>query len=177
MPFPLRRPADGDWETLRFNTDAIARRLNPVLPQARVYNNAAISVANATLQALTFNSERFDSGGMHSTTGNTSRLTVPITGLYLIGATLGWDANATGYRGLHFRINGATYIATNMTASVTAARPVFHATTTLYQLAASEYVEAVVEQGSGGALNVQASGNYSPEFWMVRLGGYVNMGV
>jgi hypothetical protein len=40
----------------------------------------------------------------------------------------------------------------------------------LYNLSAGDYVELMVRQGSAGALNVVASGNTSPEFWMHRIG-------
>ena len=49
--------------------------------------------------------------------------------------------------------------------------------TTIYQLTAGDYVEVRAYQNSGGALNVNSTANYSPEFWMVRLGGFVNQGV
>ena len=41
---------------------------------------------------------------------------------------------------------------------------------TLYELAVNDYVELVVYQSSGGALNVVSSGNHSPEFMMVYQG-------
>jgi len=31
-------------------------------------------------------------------------------------------------------------------------------------------VEIIVTQTSGGSLNVQATGNYSPEFWIQKVG-------
>jgi hypothetical protein len=39
-----------------------------------------------------------------------------------------------------------------------------------YSLSVSDYLEAVVYQNSGGALNVNSAGNYSPEFGMTYLG-------
>jgi hypothetical protein len=40
---------------------------------------------------------------------------------------------------------------------------------TRYPLVVNDYVEAVVRQTSGGALNVLALGNQSPEFMMARV--------
>src|SRR5438876_645541 len=47
---------------------------------ARVYNSANISVSASTEQALTFDTERSDSNAYHSTSSNTSRITVPTGG-------------------------------------------------------------------------------------------------
>lgn len=49
-------------------------------------------------------------------------------------------------------------------AAVTAQNP-----GTDYRLTAGDYVEVIVFQSSGGALNVEAATNYSPEFWMTKL--------
>lgn len=176
MPFLLDYVNDGDWERVRTNTDATALRLNPVLPQARVYNSANIShVTSGTEQTVTFNSELYDSGGLHSTSANTSRLTAPITGLYDIGASIRFASNATGYRYIYLLLNGATAIIVH---SVPAANGIVTVlpVSTHYQLAAGDYVEVVANQTSGGALNLQA-GAGGLDFWMCRLGGYTNMGV
>jgi hypothetical protein len=174
VPFDVGQPSN-EFE-LRQALDSLSRRVNPVLPQARVYNDANLSINNTTFTALTFNSERFDNGSLHSTSANTGRLTAPITGLYMVGAHAVFASNATGFRVIQLRVNGTTVIeyenkgAVNGDVTGVGAR-------TLYQMAATDYVEVVVYQSSGGALNVSATANYSPEFWMVRLGGYVNMGV
>jgi hypothetical protein len=137
---------------------------------ARVYNSANISVANNAVQALTFDSERYDTASMHSTSVNTSRLTCTVAGWYAIGAHAIHDANATGVRGLYIRMNGATFIGpVEGPAGATAARGTAQTVVTVYQLAVGDYVEAWAFQNSGAALNVLALGNYSPEFWMHRL--------
>jgi hypothetical protein len=140
-------------------------------PQARVYNSASISVATSGVsQALTFDSERFDNGGLHSTSADTSRLTAPTGGLYLIGGNVSWStASGTGTRYAQIRLNGTTIIEEVATVG-SAAFAVGQAPSTTYQLTAGWYVELVVQQTSGGALSVATNGNASPEFWMVRLG-------
>src|SRR5512139_267514 len=77
----------------------------------RVYNNAAINIANDTVTALTFNSERFDTNGIHSTALNTGRLTCQTAGTYVITAHAAFAANATNRRQITIRLNGATIIA------------------------------------------------------------------
>lgn len=149
--------------------DKLKRLQQSIVPNtsARVYNSANLSTADSTLTALTFNSERFDNGDLHSTVANTGRLTVPITGLYLIGGNVEWAAHATGLRELNIRLNGTTYIETDSRLSAGAFRSTFQAVSTLYRLAATDYVELVGQQASGGALNVLASASYSPEFWAI----------
>jgi hypothetical protein len=137
------------------------------VPQARVYNSANISVADATNVALTFDSERWDTGTsseQHSTSANTSRLTCRVAGLYSIGGSIGFAANAVGDRFASLRLNGATYIGQaggKASAVVQTAANV----QTEYRLAVGDYVELLAYQNSGGALNALATGNYSPEFY------------
>jgi hypothetical protein len=139
------------------------------VPQARVYNNANISIADATTTALTFNTERYDTGvpsEQHSTSTNTGRLTCVRPGLYQIGCAVAFDANATGHRFVSIRLNGSTIIAQDGRMAVTTASiGTSFAPSTEYRLASGDYAEVTVLQNSGGALNVLALGNYSPEFY------------
>lgn len=131
----------------------------------RVYNSTDIAIATASLGPLTFNSERFDTGALHSTSANTSHLTCVTAAKYYIFGSVEWAANSTGYRQLAIRLNGTTYIANVTTLPVTGA--VTQMTVgTVYALSASDYVELMVAQTSGGDLLVKATGNYSPEFGM-----------
>src|SRR3990172_4493772 len=77
---------------------------------ARVYNSAAIPISDSTLTTLTFNSERYDPGACHSTSVNTSRLTVSVTGKYYIFAHIAWAGSAAGFRQVRFYVNGVTII-------------------------------------------------------------------
>lgn len=177
MAFPLERPEDGDWNKVRSNTDATAQRLNPPLPQARVYNSAAITgIVTATVTPLTFDTERFNNGALHSTSANTGRLTAPIDGLYLIGAQIQWESNATGNRLLRLMLNGASQLVRDERAAVNG-DVTDQEVTTLYQMQAGDYVTVEVVQSSGANRQINAAPASSPEFWMVRLGGFVNMGV
>src|SRR5687768_15816704 len=136
---------------------------------ARVYNNAAISIATATATALTFNSERFDTDTMHSTSVDTGRLTCVTAGFYEITVNIEWAANATGRRVVSLRVGGLTTIASLQAMAVSDGTVTRQSLTTVYELAEGDYVEVLVVQTSGGNLNVQATGNLSPEFSMVRV--------
>jgi hypothetical protein len=140
-------------------------------PTSRVYHSANQSIANITVTALALNSERDDTHAFHDTATNNSRLTIPtgLGGRYLIGGTVEFAAAAGGLRIVAIRTGGTTDIARerwvpagNDTDTMTVV--------TLALLNAGNYVELTVYQSSGGALNVQASSAFSPEFWLVRLG-------
>lgn len=137
-------------------------------PMARVYNNAVQSIADNTITTITFNSERFDTDSMHSTSVNTSRLTCNTAGVYMIGAHIGIASNATGIRNVYIYLNGTTYIAINIAPAVNGDASIY-SVSTLYELAATDYVELRVYQNSTGSLNTVQTGNYSPEFWITRV--------
>lgn len=138
---------------------------------ARVYNSADISVANTTMSALTFNSERYDldpNGAIHDTSSNTGRLTVRTAGKYLFLATVRWASNSTGYRLASLRSNGTQTIAT-VTDNAVNGDATVQQVSSVVDLAASDYVEVLVYQNSGGALNASASSAEAPEFMMTKV--------
>ena len=138
-------------------------------PCARVYKSSNQSIADVTEESLIFDgAERFDTDAIHDLATNPSRLTCKTAGKYAIWAHLSIAYNATGYRYAFIRLNGTTYIA-GCSQGLVPGNPIDISLTTLYDLAVNDYVEVRVYQNSGGALNVTANGNYSPEFGMVRV--------
>lgn len=139
-------------------------------PACRVYNSAAITVGTGALTALTFNTERFDTDSMHSTSVNTGRITFNTAGLYTVTLYAGWIANAAGIREFQIRLNGTTSIA-QWTAPATAVADDHRMTiTSVYKMAAGDFVEALAFQTSGGNLNVQSLAAASPEFSAAWIG-------
>lgn len=135
-------------------------------PCCRAYNSAAFGIATATGTSITLNSERYDNAAMHSTSSNTSRITVPTGGggKYLFGGGLQWQTGATGTRLVFMLLNATTLIAEQSApgnASVSPATSV----ASVYALSAADYIEMQGYQDSGGGLNVLATSNFSPEFW------------
>ena len=138
---------------------------------ARVYHTATQSLTTGVAAALVFNSERYDldpNAAIHDTSSNTSRLVCRTAGKYLIGASVRFATNATGLRALDILFNGATIIAVAAQAAFAGAQ-VDMTISTVYDLAAGQYVEVRGYQTSGGALNVEAAGDYTPEFWMAKV--------
>lgn len=135
----------------------------------RVFHSVNQSIPNNTNTILAFDSERYDTNEMHSTTVNNSRITCKTAGKYLIIASVLFDANTDGRRVVRIKVNSHTIIenvslplgdsgGSNMTAS------------TVYELNENDYVEVEVLQTSGISLNIVANSRYSPEFMMVRVG-------
>jgi hypothetical protein len=143
------------------------RELPPIA--CRVYNDADISIPNATSTALTFNSERSDVYAMHSTSSNTSRITFSLGGWYYVWGGVAFAANATGYRQVSIRLGGSTPLAVHGDGAPPASFFSYMTVSTLYYFAATNYVELVVYQNSGGSLNVNVAANHSPEFGAIRL--------
>jgi hypothetical protein len=125
-----------------------------------LWKSANQSVANNTNTAITFDSESFDTDGFHSTSSNTSRVTIPAgkAGYYLITGTLSWAANATGGRWCYLRKNGSmvSAIAVPYAMQGSSASGVWTAGAFSHigNFAVSDYIELFAEQGSGGALNI-----------------------
>jgi len=140
----------------------------PIDISARVFNSAAQAILNSTGTVILFDSERYDTDTIHSTSTNTGRLTATTAGKYLITMTLGMTSNATGRRQLSLLLNGATNIGivewdTNQNSTT------YSVVTTIYDLAATDYVEVVMFQSSGVTLNTIQAGDFSPEFMMHKL--------
>lgn len=141
-------------------------------PRCRAYRAADQTVASGVITALAFDSERFDSHGMHDPTTNNSRLTCRLDGVYAGVFTVYWQASGTGERWLWFRLNGGAtalgVIASPPQASVGAVT-IQQCVLPPYRLVAGDYVECVAFQSSGGDLTVKYQPNYSPEvgIWLI----------
>lgn len=136
-----------------------------------VYNSGNQTIADTTNTAVTFDSERWDEAGYHSTVTNTERLTVPTgyAGWYSIAFNVRYANNTTGVRDAAIRLNGSTFIAYNRQNASGGLSTTVVGIATVYYLAAGDYVEAICQQTSGGNLDITAGGNFASEFRMVRL--------
>jgi len=159
--------------------DDTRKQLNKLLTRdyvnhlgARVYRSSAQSITSGSNNTVTFNSERYDRGGFHSLISNTGRLTVPTgaNGLYLIGASIAWASNVNGNRQLAIGLNGTSTLICALRFSATALDTRAQTVNCVYDLVAGDYVICLVYQNTGGNLNVNSSNNYSPEFWIQKVG-------
>lgn len=133
-------------------------------PTCRVYNSASQNhTTSGAWQALTLDSNRFDPTGMHSTSTQTSRITIASPGVYLLTGCINFASNATGVRGISMRMNGTTFIVSDFRAALSGSGPDL-AVATIYKFAANDYVELLGWQNSGGTLAMPNNANYNPEF-------------
>ena len=129
-------------------------------PSCRANRTTTQSIADLTATAVSFTAaDSWDTDGFHSTVSNQSRLTVPsgLGGKYLIVASVPWANHTTGWRDLTIRANGSTGLDSTRVGSGVANPYPISTITTIQQLAAGTYVEVVVWQNSGAALDVTAA--------------------
>jgi hypothetical protein len=136
--------------------------------------NQSIPNAGASGTALTFNTEISDPQGFHSTSSNTSRLTVPTdagiyAGLYLVVGAAEFAANATGFRSLSILANGSAIVASVTETGPTTASNTRICVSAILTLNEGNYVELTAYQTSGAALNVVAQNQWSPRFSIARI--------
>lgn len=138
----------------------------------KVRNSADQSIANATNTAINFDTELYDNDNYHSTVSNTNRLTVPTSGKYRVSGTVRFASNNTGMRLIFIRVNGTTSYASDRRAAVQSDVTDCEISTTI-DLVAGDYVELMVQQSSGGALNITAVSPWSPSFTIEKLAGII----
>lgn len=163
---------EGHFDETGVTDNAINNRIERLTKReagVRVYNSGHILINNAQTTTLTFDSERYDTDGIHSTTTNTGRLTCKTPGTYLIKGQVRFDGHATGKRLTYIFLNN-TAILVNTSENNLDDEAVLVFVSTICQLAYNDYVELRVHQTSGGPLYVKAAAQVSPEFMMQRIG-------
>jgi hypothetical protein len=138
----------------------------------RVYNNVtqiALEACCSSFYKISFNSERFDAGGMHDSITNNTRLTANVAGKYYITGNI-----ALGYSSfvnnpmIQIYLNNTTVIAQESTRGNARGVEDQMSISTLYELAAGDFVELGVNTDVGPR-EIPVHGNYSPEFMMVKV--------
>jgi hypothetical protein len=139
------------------------------IPAARVTRTANQTIPNSDVTAIAFNSERYDTAAMHSNTTNASRLTAPVVGIYNITLQVEWGLfDPDGIRYIELIRNGTTEIAIDQKDPNNG---LDQQVTTQAKLRAGDFVQARVQQTSGGQLPIykSTSHEYSPELSMTWL--------
>mgnify|MGYP000847491596 FL=1 len=144
---------------------------NGRIPRVRATMSGLQTIAHNTITVLNWTTEEFDSDTFHSTSSNTSRLTVPtgLGGVYMVTYSLVWNATASQISSAWIQKNGGTPTTrygfeqqkndsvNGIGLSGSAALP----------LNAGDYVELLAFQNSGAGLDC---GGAISGFSMVRLG-------
>jgi hypothetical protein len=138
----------------------------------KVYSvSGSISVPNNTVTTLTFNGEAFDTNGFHSTTTNTSRLTIPTgkAGYYWIFADLQYAAGTAPKLQAQIHVNGGAVYAS----AHPAAGGDFNSSCLVYtvvNLAEGDYVELKARQITGGSIDAKLNNETETNLGMFYLG-------
>jgi len=124
---------------------------------ASASNSATQSLSNETWTAINFDTEQYDTNTFHSTSVNTSRMTIPAdkAGKYLFTVT-GYFSNAStsGVRIVRLTKNATEIARGNWQAAATVNTNC--TMTTVLNLAVSDYIQFEMFQNSGGSLNALA---------------------
>jgi hypothetical protein len=148
---------------------AAAAAATPTLVGASVSFNSAFvpqTIANNTATKLNFAYEFFDTDAFHDNSTNNTRLTVPSGkgGYYFIRCNAEFAANATGTRIMDFYKNNVI-IARNQSPAGSLSMQLNY----VLNLVATDYIEVVVTQSSGGNLDIYQSTD-SAAFTMYQIG-------
>lgn len=132
---------------------------------AFVSRSTTQSFSNGTPAAVSFDTEVRDDGGCW-TSGAATRLTAPSTGWYVIAGSVWMAGSTSNGRRLYIRLNGSTEIAGSSVAAPGDHNDPRLSCSTPYYLSATDYVELIVDQNQGSAVNIQAG---SGKFSMVKV--------
>jgi hypothetical protein len=139
-------------------------------PNARVSNSTETNVPSNSNVTLSFNTVLWNFGGVYNAAIPT-RLTAPLAGTYEIGANVCWAANPTGHRSVKLVLNGTTIIGIVTGPVNDSPGPPCQLLTSVFRLAAKDYVEVVVVQHNDtfADLTTYVDESFTPQFWMIRL--------
>lgn len=134
----------GDW---RYDLELIGGETTIV---SRV---AAQSIPDNTTTAITFDTVTLDEEGWVDLSVSATRITVTESGVYLYVAAVTWANNNTGRRYLAGNYNGSINVGIDRRAAFETSDQV---ATRVLKMNAGDYITTVVNQSSGGALDVSS---------------------
>lgn len=128
-------------------------------------SNATQAIATATYTPILFQVETLDTNSLHSTSVNTSRVTIAKNGTYIITGSVLFEPSASGLRMLElFKNGGPTHYGFRVAPTV----DFFHLSlAATLNLVATDYLELQVYQTTGGSLNIGTA--YNSQFGVTRM--------
>jgi len=147
------------------NFDAIEAALPAgSLTACRVTTTANQTIGNFSDTSIAFDAEVWDTGSMHSTTTNNTRLTATRAGVYLVVGNIRWASVGADTRSLWIALTG------NQIARVGVQNVEDMEVSTITRMSVGDYVELKVRQNSAGSVDVTLTGTRSPIFAAAYLG-------
>lgn len=139
----------------------------------RLTKSVAQSAATTSNVKATFDVETFDTGGLHSTSVNTSRITIPAGGggLWMVGYQIHWEAGGSSLRSTGVSLDGASGQFYGRSTITSASECTLNGSA-IIRLNDGQYMEIDCYQTTGGNLNIlgDATLNGITSFWATRLG-------
>lgn len=123
--------------------------------RSRAYNSGGQSINSSTWTKLTFDTNVYDYGPVHSTTTNPTRFTAQALGEYQIGVVVTFASNATNNRYVRAIKNNTTVLGAVNNGAVSGDASQLNLSLQV-TLAKNDYIEFEAFQNSGGALNTVA---------------------
>jgi hypothetical protein len=126
---------------------------------AQLYQTVAQAIPSAANTVLTLDTVGRDTDGMYNV-GTPDRVTIPVgmAGLWTLDAGVAFASNATGQRRMGIRVNGTTFVSQQRIPPITiAASATVITTAATVELAVGDYLEVVVYQDTGAALNTNVT--------------------
>lgn len=129
----------------------------PTFVGCSIYRSSNLNVSNNTNTTVNFDSESFDTDGFHSTSTNTSRITIPSgkAGKYLFNCTTVFEGAGTGHRQGNLYKNGTLLKVLAQFATITTGSPAGSGST-IVDAAVGDYFELVVFQNQGSGLFLES---------------------
>ena len=129
------------------------------------------AITTATQTKISFDSVDSDDWNCWDLSPNPTRLTVPVTGRYIVTANVSFEAASPGHRAINIYKNNTTELARSDFLPVSNSIDT-HSTVTTHALTLTknDYVELRVWQNSGSTLDIMAGTDHTPKMSLIYLG-------
>lgn len=150
---------------------AVTPTMFGVLPSARARSVNNPKVGHQSVQAVDLPIETFDTAALHDDAINSSRLTAPIGGTYVISGQVSFLPNGTGNRAASIVMGGISDLILDfaLASQIAAASPVGEthlSVSTIARLGAGDFVELAASQSSGADLGLNGHMTHLEMAWI-----------
>ena len=125
-------------------------------PGACVNLSAAVSIPNATPTVVLFDGSVWDNDAMTNISVDPTKIICVTSGVYAINFSAGFADNSTGIRYIRIALNGVSVPGGN-TIPAASVSGTYISTSSIYNLAAGDYIQGEVYQSSTVALNLNSA--------------------
>jgi hypothetical protein len=135
------------------------------------YRSTAQTITTSTQTKVEFDTVDSDGWNCWDLSPNPTRLTVPVTGRYIITGNVAFEASASGHRAINILKNNTLELARSDFNPVSNSIDT-HSTVTCHavSLTKGDYVELRVWQNSGSDLDIMNTGDHNPKMSLIYLG-------